>query len=199
MVQANSISVLVNESFQIPMWVTGLILTVLTAVVILGGIKSIARVCEGLVPFMAITYVLGCLIILGMNLEGIPNTVSLIFNSAFTGQAAIGGFLGAGMKEAIRFGIARGLFSNESGLGSAPIVAAAAQTKNPVRQALVSSTGTFWDCYCLCNDRIVLLIREWMKGFPSCIDKVGSAIFTSLVNVLTANLFSLPFLLVLLW
>jgi AGCS family alanine or glycine:cation symporter len=166
MVQANSISVLVNESFQIPMWVTGLILTVLTAVVILGGIKSIARVCEGLVPFMAITYVLGCSIILGMNLQGIPDTVSIIFNSAFTGQAAIGGFLGAGMKEAIRFGIARGLFSNESGLGSAPIVAAAAQTKNPVRQALVSSTGTFWDTVIVCamTGLVVVNSGEWMKG-----------------------------------
>jgi alanine or glycine:cation symporter, AGCS family len=166
MVQANSISVLVNESFQIPMWVTGLILTALTAVVILGGIKSIARVCEGLVPFMAITYVLGCLIILGMNLQGIPDTVSIIFNSAFTGQAAIGGFLGAGMKEAIRFGIARGLFSNESGLGSAPIVAAAAQTKNPIRQALVSSTGTFWDTVVVCamTGLVVVNSGEWMKG-----------------------------------
>ena len=166
MVQANSISVLVYESFQIPMWVTGLILTALTAVVILGGIKSIARVCEGLVPFMAITYVLGCLIILGMNLEGIPDTVSIIFNSAFTGQAAIGGFLGAGVKEAIRFGIARGLFSNESGLGSAPIVAAAAQTKNPVRQALVSSTGTFWDTVIVCamTGLVVVNSGEWMKG-----------------------------------
>lgn len=166
MVQANSISVLVNESFQIPMWVTGLILTVLTAVVILGGIKSIARVCEGLVPFMAITYVLGCLIILGMNLNGIPDTLSIIFNSAFTGQAAIGGFLGAGMKEAIRFGIARGLFSNESGLGSAPIVAAAAQTKNPVRQALVSSTGTFWDTVVVCamTGLVVVNSGEWTKG-----------------------------------
>ncbi|MCU0414462.1 MAG: alanine:cation symporter family protein [Ignavibacteriaceae bacterium] len=166
MVQANSISVLVNESFQIPMWITGLILTILTAVVIIGGIKSIAKVCEGLVPFMAITYVIGCLIILGMNIEGIPDTVSLIFNSAFTGQAAMGGFLGAGMKEAIRFGIARGLFSNESGLGSAPIVAAAAQTKNPVRQALVSSTGTFWDTVVVCamTGLVVVNSGEWMKG-----------------------------------
>jgi AGCS family alanine or glycine:cation symporter len=166
MVQANSISVLVNESFQIPMWVTGLILTTLTAVVILGGIKSIARVCEGLVPFMAITYVLGCLIVLGMNMEGIPETISLIINSAFTGQAAVGGFLGAGMKEAIRFGIARGLFSNESGLGSAPIVAAAAQTKNPIRQALVSSTGTFWDTVVVCamTGLVVVNSGEWMKG-----------------------------------
>jgi AGCS family alanine or glycine:cation symporter len=166
MVQANSISVMVQETFQIPMWITGLTLTVLTAIVIIGGIKSIAKVCERLVPFMAITYVLGCLIILGMNLEGIPDTVSIIFNSAFTGQAAIGGFLGAGMKEAIRFGIARGLFSNESGLGSAPIVAAAAQTKNPIRQALVSSTGTFWDTVVVCAMTGLVIVNsgEWMKG-----------------------------------
>ena len=167
MVQANSISVMVQETFQIPMWITGLILTGLTAIVIIGGIKSIANVCERLVPFMAITYVLGCLIILGMNLKGIPGTLSIIINSAFTGQAAIGGFLGAGMKEAIRFGIARGLFSNESGLGSAPIVAAAAQTKNPVRQALVSSTGTFWDTVVVCaiTGLVVVNSGEWIKGF----------------------------------
>ncbi|HLG28519.1 MAG TPA: amino acid carrier protein, partial [Paenisporosarcina sp.] len=166
MVQSNSISVLVQESFSIPMWITGLVLTILTAVVIIGGIKSIANVCERLVPFMAITYALGCLIILGMNIEGIPNTISIIINSAFTGQAAIGGFLGAGMKEAIRFGIARGLFSNESGLGSAPIVAAAAQTKNPIRQALVSSTGTFWDTVVVCamTGLVVVNSGEWMKG-----------------------------------
>jgi len=166
MVQANSISTLVLEAFQIPLWVTGLLLTILTAVVILGGIKKIAVVCEGLVPFMAITYVLGCLIILGMNFSEIPKTFSLIINSAFTGQAAIGGFLGAGMKEAIRFGIARGLFSNESGLGSAPIVAAAAQTKNPVRQALVSSTGTFWDTVVVCamTGLVVVNSGEWVKG-----------------------------------
>lgn len=166
MVQANSISTLVLEAFDIPLWVTGLFLTILTAVVILGGIKKIAVVCESLVPFMAITYVLGCLIILGMKLEEIPHTVSLILNSAFTGHAAIGGFLGAGMKEAMRFGIARGLFSNESGLGSAPIVAAAAQTKNPVRQALVSSTGTFWDTVVVCaiTGLVVVNSAEWAKG-----------------------------------
>lgn len=166
MVQANSISTLVNEAFQVPMWITGLVLTVLTAVVIIGGIKSIAKVCERLVPFMAITYVLGCLIILGMNIKGIPDTIILILNSAFSGHAVVGGFLGAGMKEAIRFGIARGLFSNESGLGSAPIVAAAAQTKNPVRQALVSSTGTFWDTVVVCAMTGLVIVNsgEWVKG-----------------------------------
>jgi AGCS family alanine or glycine:cation symporter len=166
MVQANSISVMINETFDIPIWITGLVLAVLTAIVIIGGIKSIANVCERLVPFMAITYVLGCLIILGMNFYELPETVSLIFNSAFSGHALVGGFLGAGMKEAIRFGIARGLFSNESGLGSAPIVAAAAQTKNPIRQALVSSSGTFWDTVVVCamTGLVVVNSNEWMKG-----------------------------------
>jgi AGCS family alanine or glycine:cation symporter len=166
MVQANSISTLVNEAFQVPTWITGLVLATLTAFVIIGGIKSIAKVCERLVPFMAITYVLGCLIVLGMNINGIPDTVMLILNSAFSGHAVVGGFLGAGMKEAIRFGIARGLFSNESGLGSAPIVAAAAQTKNPVRQALVSSTGTFWDTVVVCAITGLVIVNsgEWVKG-----------------------------------
>ena len=166
MVQANSISTLVNEAFQVPMWITGLILATLTAFVIIGGIKSIANVCERLVPFMAITYVLGCLIVLAMNINGIPDTIMLILNSAFSGHAVVGGFLGAGMKEAIRFGIARGLFSNESGLGSAPIVAAAAQTENPVRQALVSSTGTFWDTVVVCAITGLVIVNsgEWVKG-----------------------------------
>src|SRR4030067_1694609 len=166
MVQANSISHLVNETFQISPWITGIVLTVLTAVVIIGGIKSIAKVCERLVPFMAVFYVLGCLILLFMNLSGIPATLKLIFESAFTGQAMIGGFVGAGVKEAIRFGIARGLFSNESGLGSAPIVAAAAQTKNPVRQALVSSTGTFWDTVVVCafTGLVIVNSNEWING-----------------------------------
>lgn len=166
MVQANSVSMLVRDTFQISPWITGAIMTALTAIVILGGIKSIARACEGLVPFMAFFYVLGCIIILVMNYRVLPDTISLIFSSAFTGQAAVGGFLGAGMREAIRFGIARGLFSNESGLGSAPIVAAAAQTANPVRQALVSSTGTFWDTVVVCamTGLVVVGTGMWQNG-----------------------------------
>lgn len=135
MVQANSIAELVRDTFHISPWITGALMTLLTAVVILGGIRSIARVCQALVPFMAIVYVAGCLVLLIMNASTLPQTVTLILTSAFTGQAALGGFLGATMKEAIRYGAARGLFSNESGLGSAPIVAAAAQTNTPVRQA----------------------------------------------------------------
>ncbi len=166
MVQANSIATLVNETFHISPWLTGGVITALTAVVIVGGIQSIARCCEKLVPFMAIFYVLGCLAILVMNWRTVPATVSLILKSAFTGQAAVGGFVGASIKEAMRYGVARGLFSNESGLGSAPIVAAAAQTKNPVRQALVSSTGTFWDTVvvCLMTGLVVVNSMEWTQG-----------------------------------
>jgi len=171
MVQANSISHLVNDTMGIPSWITGVVLAVLTAVVILGGIKSIANVCERLVPFMAIFYVLGCIILLVVNYTTIPQSISLIFTSAFTGHAVMGGFLGAGVKEAIRFGIARGLFSNESGLGSAPIVAAAAQTKNSVRQALVSSTGTFWDTVVVCAFTGLVIVNsyEWTHGFNGAI------------------------------
>jgi alanine or glycine:cation symporter, AGCS family len=167
MVQANSISTMVQETFQVPVWVTGVVLAVLTGIVIIGGIKSIAKVCERLVPFMAITYILGCLIALVIGIETVPATILLILESAFTGHAVIGGFLGAGMKEAIRFGIARGLFSNESGLGSAPIVAAAAQTKNPIRQALVSSSGTFWDTVVVCALTGIVIVNsgEWMHGY----------------------------------
>lgn len=166
MVQANSIATLVHDTFSISPWITGGALTVLTAIVILGGIKSIARACEWLVPFMAVFYVLGCALILVINYQLVPAAVALIFKSAFSGQAAVGGFLGAGVKEAMRYGIARGLFSNESGLGSAPIVAAAAQTKNPVRQALVSSTGTFWDTVVVCLFTGVVLVSsgDWTQG-----------------------------------
>ena len=166
MVQANSISQMLSEGYGLPAWISGAVMTVLTAFVILGGIKSIARFCEILVPFMAVFYVLGCGVILFLNFDKLPGTISLILSSAFTGQAAVGGFLGAGMKEAMRFGIARGLFSNESGLGSAPIVAAAAQTRNPVRQALVSSTGTFWDTVvvCLMTGLVVVSAGDWQSG-----------------------------------
>jgi AGCS family alanine or glycine:cation symporter len=166
MVQANSISSLVHETLHISPWISGLVMTVLTAVVILGGIKSIARVCEKLVPFMAVCYVAGCIIILIMKINTIPDTLLLILNNACTGTAAMGGFLGTGVREAIRFGISRGLFSNESGLGSAPIVAAAAQTSNPVRQALVSSTGTFWDTVIVCalTGLVVVNSGAWAQG-----------------------------------
>ncbi len=166
MVQANSISSLTQETFNVSPWLTGIVLTGLTAVVILGGIRAIAGVCERLVPFMAVFYVLGCLALLVMRAETLPETVAVIFRSAFNGQAAVGGFLGAGVREAMRFGIARGLFSNESGLGSAPIVAAAARTRDPVRQALVSSTGTFWDTVVVCamTGLVLVNMNHWQEG-----------------------------------
>lgn len=171
MVQANSIAVLVKDTFHISPWITGIIITVFTAIVIIGGITSIAKVCEKFVPFMTVFYVLGCIIILALKFDTIPATIMLIFKSAFTGQAAIGGFLGAGMKEAVRFGVARGLFSNESGLGSAPIVAAAAQTRHPARQALVSSTGTFWDTVVVCAISGIVLVNSnvWTKGLDGAL------------------------------
>ena len=149
-VQANAISTIAQESYSIPTWVTGGGVCLLSALVLLGGIKSIARVCGALVPFMAFFYVIGCIYILITNGQYVWPAIKLICESAFTSQAAGGGFVGTTVIVAARMGIARGLFSNESGLGSAPIVAAAAQTRNPVRQALVSSTGTFWDTVVIC-------------------------------------------------
>lgn len=160
MVQSNSIAVMVNETFSIAPYISGIVMTAIVAIVILGGIHSIARVCEKLVPFMALFYIIGCGIILTLNAHVLPATVMLIIKSAFTPQAAGGGFIGASVMMAARFGIARGLFSNESGLGSAPIVAAAAQTKNPVKQALVSSTGTFWDTVVICAMTGLVIVSE---------------------------------------
>ena len=149
-VQANAISTLARDVVGINPWVTGSIVTILVGLVLVGGIKSIARVCSALVPFMAIVYVIGCIIILCMQSAYVWPAIKLIVTSAFTDHAVGGGVLGSSIMIAARYGIARGLFSNESGLGSAPIVAASAQTKNPVRQALVSASGTFWDTVVIC-------------------------------------------------
>jgi AGCS family alanine or glycine:cation symporter len=149
-VQANSISLFLNESCGISPYISGIIMAALVALVILFGVKSITRVCVRLVPFMAAFYILGCIYILILNAPYLKATLSLIVSSAFSAKAAGGGFVGTTIMMAARYGIARGLFSNESGLGSAPIVAAAAKTRNPVRQALVSSTGTFWDTVVIC-------------------------------------------------
>jgi AGCS family alanine or glycine:cation symporter len=203
MVQANSISTLVRETFHLSTWWTGAVMTVFTAVVILGGIRSIARVCEALVPFMALFYIAGCLALLVMEAEKLPATLRLIVETAFSGQAAIGGFMGAGMREAIRYGIARGLFSNESGLGSAPIVAAAAMTKNPVRQALVSSTGTFWDTVVVCalTGLVVVNTGVWTQGLTGgALTKQAFSHFTGIGPiVLTVGLLTFVFSTILGW
>ena len=162
--QVNAIATVCNENLHIPKWIVGLVIAVLTAIVIFGGINSIARVCERLVPFMAVFYVIGCIIILCINYDFIIPAIATIFRLAFTPGAAAGGLVGGGIKLAIQYGVARGLFSNESGMGSAPIAAAAAQTRNPVRQALVSSTGTFWDTVVVCLMTGLVLVTTIMKN-----------------------------------
>lgn len=203
MVQANSIAVMVQHNFNVSPWITGAVITAFTAVVIIGGITSIAKVCEYLVPFMAIFYVLGCVVLLVIRHETIMDTIQLIISSAFSGQAAIGGFAGAGVREAMRFGVARGLFSNESGLGSAPIVAAAAQTKHPVKQALISSTGTFWDTVvvCLATGIVVVNSGMWQSGLKGA--ELTSAAFNDVPYignaVLTFGLLTFVFSTILGW
>ena len=149
-VQANAIATVASESYGISPWISGAFICLLTGTVVIGGVKSIARVCSALVPLMAIFYVLGCIYILFVNAAYLWPAIQLICRAAFSPEAAGGGFVGSTVMMVARFGIARGLFSNESGMGSAPIVAAAAQTRNPVRQALVSSSGTFWDTVVIC-------------------------------------------------
>ena len=166
MVQANSIADLAEQTFGIGRVITGIVLSVMTAFVILGGLRSIARACELLVPFMAVGYTAGCILLLVLEFDTLGDTIVTIVSTAFTGQAAVGGFVGAGMREAMRYGVARGLFSNEAGLGSAPIVAAAAQTRNPVRQGLVSASGVFWDTVVGCAITGLVLVNSghWTEG-----------------------------------
>lgn len=159
-VQSNSISTMMQATWGIPPYVTGLVCAALVTLVIVFGVKGIAKVCAALVPLMALFYIAGCVWLLVLNHDYIGQAISLILTSAFSPQAAGGGFLGATVMMATRYGIARGLFSNESGMGSAPIVAAAAQTRNPVRQALVSSTGTFWDTVVICALTGIVLVSS---------------------------------------
>ena len=162
--QVNAIAEVCSSNLGIEPWIIGVIVAVLTAFVIFGGIKSIANVCEKLVPFMALFYVIGCVIILGINYDYIIPAIQTICRLAFTKGAAAGGLVGGGIRLALQYGVARGLFSNESGMGSAPIAAAAAKTKNPVRQALVSSTGTFWDTVVVCLMTGLVLVSTIMKN-----------------------------------
>ena len=174
-VQANAIATIANSTYGISPWIMGSIVCALTAAVILGGVKSIAKVCGMLVPFMALFYVIGCIYILIVNHNYLWPALSLIVNSAFSPQAAGGGFVGTSVMMAARYGIARGLFSNESGLGSAPIVAAAAQTRNPVRQALVSSTGTFWDTVVICALTGIVIVSS-VIAYPDINYSDGAAL-----------------------
>lgn len=159
-VQANAIATITHEAYGVSTTIVGIAVSLLIAAVVLGGVKSIAKVCGFLVPFMAIFYVMGCIYILSVNGSYVWPAIKLIVESAFSPQAASGGFAGTSVMLAARYGISRGLFSNESGMGSAPIVAAAARTRNPVRQALVSSTGTFWDTVVICAITGVVIVSS---------------------------------------
>lgn len=174
-VQANAIATIANNTYGISPWIMGAVVCGLTAAVIIGGVKSIAKVCGMLVPFMALFYILGCIYILFVNHNYVWPTISLILKCAFSPEAAGGGFAGSSIMMVARYGLARGLFSNESGLGSAPIVAAAAQTRNPVRQALVSSTGTFWDTVIICALTGIVIVSS-IIAYPDISYHDGAAL-----------------------
>ena len=182
MTQANSISTMVRDNFGLPTWITGIVITIGTALVILGGVKSIAKVCEKLVPLMAGLYILGCVVILVLNGPYILPALKMIVGSAFTGNAAGGGFVGATVMLAIRFGIARGLFTNESGLGSAPIADAAAMTRNPVRQALIAMSGVFWDTIIVCALTGLVLVSSILKNPEGMAGLNGGALTSAAFN-----------------
>lgn len=166
MVQANAVAGNLKETFGVAPWITGVVLTLFTALVILGGVKNIGTVSSWMVPIMAVVYVSGCLAILARFAGEIPNALALVFHEAFTGSAATGGFVGATVMLAIQKGVSRGVFSNESGMGSAPIAAAAAKTNEPCEQALVSMTGTFIDTIIVCTmtGLVLIVTGAWNSG-----------------------------------
>ena len=178
-VQASAMTGIITANIDVPVWLVGIIIVVLSGVVILGGVKSISRVCEKLVPIMALGYAAGCIIVLVMNAPYLGAALYEIVSSAFSARATFGGALGSGILVALQFGCARGLFSNESGLGSAPIIAAAAQTKNPAQQALVAMTGTFWSTVVICLLTGVVLVST-MLAYPEISDIIiaSPTIFT---------------------
>lgn len=165
-VQSNSVADALFTTFNIPFWLTGAVLFVTVALVVLGGVKRIATVAGYLVPIMAVSYLAVGLLVVAMNLSELPAVIALVFDSAFNGTAAVGGFAGAGIAAAIRFGVARGVFSNEAGLGSAPIAHAAAQTNHPVRQGMVAMLGTFIDTLLVCSVTgfVILISGQWQTG-----------------------------------
>lgn len=180
MTQGNSIASNVESSWNIPTWVTGIVLTVLAMVVLVGGIKSIGRVTAGLVPVMIVFYVAGALYILLANIGQLPEAIALIFTDAFTGTSAVGGFAGSAIILVVQYGVARGLFSNESGLGSAAIAAAAAQTTHPVRQGLVSMTQTFIDTIIVVSftGLVIITTGAWKQTDPETGEQISASLMT---------------------
>jgi AGCS family alanine or glycine:cation symporter len=165
-VQANSVADVIEASFGLPHWITGIILMILVGAVLIGGIRRIGQVASALVPFMAISYLVAGVLVLTINAAEIPVALSMVFEHAFSPIAAEGGFAGAAVWAAIRFGVARGVFSNEAGLGSAPIAHAAAQTKNPIKQGMVAMLGTFIDTIIICTITGLVIITSgvWTSG-----------------------------------
>ncbi|NLO30137.1 MAG: sodium:alanine symporter family protein [Methanosarcina mazei] len=202
--QVNAIVDSARIAFNIPEVLSALAISLFVAFVTLGGIRRIAAVAQLVVPFMAMAYVLGCLVIITLNLEKIPETFALIVSSAFTGTAARGGFLGAGVMLAVRMGIARGIFSNESGLGSAPIAAAAAKVKEPAKQGLISMTGTFFDTIvvCLMTGTVLIMTDSWTEDLAG-VYMTNYAFSTSLAEtggyIVTVGLMFFAFTTILGW
>lgn len=178
MTQANSVSALLAENFGVSTYVSGLIMAVLVGLVTMGGIKWLSRVCEVFVPIMALIYIVGCIAILLLNISWVDDAVVLIVTAAFKPVSMIGGFAGGGIMLAMRYGISRGLFSNESGMGSAPIVSAAAKSENAVKQALIASSATFWDTVIICALTGIVLVSS-VLAYPD-INFSDGAILTSM-------------------
>ena len=185
MVQANSVAQPMLEYFGIPKLVTGMVIGALVFAVIVGGIKRIGHVASRLVPFMSAFYIIGALVVIIMNIEAVPASFAMIFHDAFTGTAATGGFAGAALAQVIRIGVARGVFSNESGLGSAPIAHGAAQTNEPVREGLVAMLGPFIDTLVICTMTGLVIITT---GAYLCLDQGSGQCLTG--AKLTAHAFN---------
>ena len=185
-VQANSVAQAVHSSFGIDTWITGVVLTLITAFVVLGGIQSISRVSSVVVPFMAVLYIVGGLVVVAMHFDLLLPALKVIMHDAFTGQAVAGGVVGT----VIRYGVARGVFSNEAGMGSAPIAAAAAKTDHPVRQALVSMTGTFLDTIIVCSITGIVLVMGILQsngGAFAVPDLKGAALTTATFDAMLSG------------
>jgi len=184
MVQANSIAELAAQDLGLAPWITGVLIALVVGLVLLGGVRRIAEVSGALVPLMAALYFGGGLLVVAMNLDQVPKILALVLTNAFTGTAAEGGFAGAGVWMALRFGVARGIFSNEAGLGSAPIAHAAAQTDSPVRQGMVAMLGTFIDTILVCSVTgfVILLSGTWTSGATGA--ALSSLAFTQTLGVL---------------
>ena len=185
-VQANSVAQAVHSSFGIDTWITGVVLTLITAFVVLGGIQSISRVSSVVVPFMAVLYIVGGLVVVAMHFDLLLPALKVIMHDAFSGQAVAGGVVGT----VIRYGVARGVFSNEAGMGSAPIAAAAAKTDHPVRQALVSMTGTFLDTIIVCSITGIVLVMGILQsngGTFAVPDLKGAALTTATFDAMLSG------------